>query len=76
MRTPCTSCNCLTKRQEGHRTFIGCVDEVKRQGFKYDSFWYDHTCKNHEVKELCLKCKKYTNPYCENVYAECRFESK
>jgi len=73
MKSPCTNCKHLIETTEGHRTFQSCDSEELKKGFKYDSFWYHHTCSNQEMLDNCKTCKKLQGIYCTNVYAKCRY---
>ena len=76
MKDPCTTCVRVTSRSEGHRRFIGCSDLEMKKGFHNDTYFYHHTCANHEARPECLKCLHYLAPYCESVYADCAFQVK
>lgn len=51
MILPCETCKYRTVEESGFRKFIGCSDEEKRKGFRYDDFFYRHKCLNYEAEE-------------------------
>ena len=48
MICPCETCKYKTETKRDHRVFLGCSDAEKRKGFKYDDFFYWHSCDNYE----------------------------
>lgn len=72
MKDPCTACKYLRYESLGFRSFTGCSDDKKKAGFIRDCYWYNHECYNHEVREECLTCQHYKQPYgvyCNSVMA-------
>lgn len=51
MILPCENRKFRAEREEGHRVFIKCSDEEKYKGFKYDDFFYHHSCSNYEPEK-------------------------
>lgn len=58
MELPCETCKYKTVRTKGHRSFIGCSDDKRKQKhFKYDDFMYRHKCTGHvEAVDICKSC--------------------
>ena len=49
MKLPCCTCKYKKERHEGHRIFVGCVDQKrKEENFIADNYWYDHKCRAYE----------------------------
>lgn len=71
MRSPCRTCEYISEQRAGHRVYEQCSNEEAGKKFKYDPFWYDHSCGGHVLREECSRCNYNKFGYCECVYSKC-----
>lgn len=49
MNLPCITCKFKKEETVGFRTFVGCIDEKKKEDNFIENTWtYNHSCKAYE----------------------------